>query len=75
MDDERYEKVLALQEYQAGHADVWRDAVNQWFYKMSGIADAKGRVGHDPDRIEAEDMQLDGYTSADANSVGDGVGR
>ncbi len=67
VDDERYEKVLALQQYQAGHADVWRDAVNQWFYKMSGIADTKGRVGHDPDRIEAEDMRLDGYTIADAN--------
>jgi alpha-glucuronidase len=66
VDDERYEKVLALQEYQAGHADVWRDAVNQWFYKMSGIADAKGRVGHDPYRIEAENMQLEGYTIADA---------
>jgi alpha-glucuronidase len=67
VDDERYEKVLALQQYQAGHADVWRDAVNQWFYKMSGIADTKGRVGHDSDRIEAEDMRLDGYTIADAN--------
>jgi alpha-glucuronidase len=67
VDDERYEKVLALQEYQAGHADVWRDSVEQWFYKMSGIADAKGRVGHDPNRIEAEDMRLDGYTIADAN--------
>ena len=66
VDDERYEKVLALQEYQAGHADVWRDAVDQWFYKMSGIADVKGRVGHDPDRVEAEDMQLDGYTITNA---------
>src|SRR5579883_3222558 len=66
VDDERYEKVLALQEYQAGHADVWRDAVNQWFYKMSGIADVKGRVGHDPNRIEAEDMQLEGYRQAEA---------
>jgi alpha-glucuronidase len=67
VDDERYEKVLALAEYQAGHADVWRDAVNQWFYKMSGIADAKGRVGHDPDRVEAEDMHLDGYAPAEAS--------
>jgi alpha-glucuronidase len=67
VDDERYEKVLALLDYQAGHAGVWRDAVNQWFYKMSGIADVKGRVGHDPNRVEAEDMQLAGYAAADAN--------
>jgi alpha-glucuronidase len=67
VDDERYEKVLALLAYQAGHAGVWRDAVNQWFYKMSGIADVKGRVGHDPDRVEAENMQLTGYAAADAN--------
>jgi alpha-glucuronidase len=66
VDKERYNKVLALLEYQAGHADVWRDSVNQWFYKMSGIADAKGRVEHDPNRIEAEDMQLEGYTAAQA---------
>ncbi len=65
VDDERYQKVLALTEYQAGHAIVWRDAVNQWFYKMSGIADAKSRVGHDPDRIEAESMQLEGYVPVD----------
>lgn len=61
IDDERYEKVLALEEYQAGHAVVWRDAVNNWFYKMSGIADSKGRVEHNPNRIEAEDMRLSGY--------------
>ena len=65
VDDERYEKVLALQEYQAGHAIVWRDAVNEWFYRMSGIADDRGRVGHYPGRVEAEDMQLQGYTVVD----------
>lgn len=32
-----------------------------WFWKTSGIADAKGRAGHHPGRIEAESMQLDGY--------------
>ncbi len=61
IDDERYDKVLQLLTYQAGHSIVWRDAVCNWFYKISGIPDAKGRVGHDPDRIEAEDMHLDGY--------------
>jgi alpha-glucuronidase len=62
IDDERYQRTLALFEYQAGHAIVWRDAVSEWFLSMSGIADAKGRVGHYPDRIEAEAMQSDGYT-------------
>lgn len=65
VDSERYERVLALQQYQAGHAIVWRDAVNNWFHAMSGIADDKGRVGHDPNRIEAESMQLDGYAPVD----------
>jgi alpha-glucuronidase len=32
---------------------------------MSGIPDAKGRVGHDLNRIEAETMQSDGYTAVD----------
>jgi alpha-glucuronidase len=62
IDDERYQRTLSLFEYQAGHAVVWRDAVSRWFLRMSGIPDAKGRVGHYPDRIEAESMQSDGYT-------------
>jgi alpha-glucuronidase len=62
IDPERFDKVMALQVYQAGYAIVWRDAVTRWFYRMSGIADAKGRVDHYPDRIEAEAMQLDGYS-------------
>jgi alpha-glucuronidase len=61
VDDERYEQVLKLQQYQAGHAIVWRDAVNNWFHAMSGIDDEQGRVGHDSNRIEAESMQLTGY--------------
>lgn len=61
IDDERYAKVLALQRYQAGHAIVWRDAVSNWFIHMSGIPDAKGRVGHYPNRMEAESMDLTGY--------------
>jgi alpha-glucuronidase len=65
IDDECFDKVLALQQYQAGHAIVWRDAVTTWFYKMSGIADDKARVGNNPDRIEAESMRLSGYTSID----------
>jgi alpha-glucuronidase len=65
IDEERYAKVLALQRFQAGHAIVWRDAITRWFEQQSGIPDAKGRVGHYPDRIEAESMQLDGYTVQD----------
>lgn len=61
IDDERYAFVLAKLQYQAGHAVVWRDAITNWFLKTSGIPDAKGRVGHYPDRIEAESMQLQGY--------------
>ncbi len=62
IDDERYTDVLARLEYQAGHAIVWRDAICNWFFRTSGIPDAKGRVGNHPDRIEAEAMQLDGFT-------------
>jgi alpha-glucuronidase len=65
IDAERYQKGLALQTYQAGHAIVWRDAITKWFLRESGIPDDKGRVGHYPHRIEAEDMQLQGYTVAD----------
>jgi alpha-glucuronidase len=63
VDERRYEDVLAQLEYQAGQAVVWRDAVNNWFAKESGIADAKARVGHHPGRIEAESMTLTGYVA------------
>jgi len=62
IDDVRYADVLSRFEYQAGHAIVWRDAVCNWFLRASGIPDAKGRAGHYPERIEAEAMQLQGYT-------------
>jgi alpha-glucuronidase len=61
VDDERYAGVLAQLEYQSGHAIVWRDAINDWFHRISGIPDDKGRVGHHPTRIEAEAMELKGY--------------
>jgi alpha-glucuronidase len=57
-----YTQTLDLFNYQAAHAVVWRDAVTVWFERMSGIPDKLGRVGHYPNRIEAESMQLDGYT-------------
>jgi alpha-glucuronidase len=61
VDEQRYEEVLRGLEFQAGHAIVWRDAVCNWFFQVSGIADQFGRVGHYPGRIEAEAMQLQGY--------------
>ncbi len=65
VDPERYAKTLALLEYQAGHAIVWRDAIDRWFEKMSGIPDSQQRIDHDPNRITASEMQLDGYTPID----------
>jgi alpha-glucuronidase len=60
-----YEDVHARLEYQAGHAIVWRDAVVQYFLKLSGIPDDKGRAGHYPGRLEAEDARLSGYKVID----------
>jgi alpha-glucuronidase len=65
VDSDRYADVLTRLEYQAGHAIVWRDAICSYFLRESGIADAKGRAGHFPKRIEAEAMELQGYVPAD----------
>ena len=65
IDTQRFNDVLARLEYQAGHAIVWRDAICNYFLKKSGIADAQGRAGHFPNRIEAESMQLRGYNPVD----------
>jgi alpha-glucuronidase len=65
IDDQRYGEVLAQLEYQAGQAQVWRDAVTMWFLRASGIPDTQGRVGHYPGRFEAESMALQGYTVQD----------
>ena len=67
IDEQRYQKILGMLEYQTGHAIVWRDAINRWFAQMSGIPDAQGRVDHDPNRITASQMQLDGYTPVEVN--------
>ena len=61
LDPALYADVQARLEYQAGHAIVWRDAVVQYFLKLSGIPDEKGRAGHNPLRLEAEDAKLTGY--------------
>ena len=65
IDPDRYRDVLARLEYQAGHAIVWRDAICDWLYRLSGIADSEGRVGHHPERTEAEDMDLRNYVPVD----------
>jgi len=65
IDDDRYNEVLKLFTYQAGHAIVWRDAVTKWFQKESSIPDKQRRVGNYPDRIEAENMNAEGYTTID----------
>ena len=65
IDDQRYADVLAQLQYQSGQAEVWRDAVDNWFFRTSGIPDARGRVGHHPGRFEAESMKLEGYTVVD----------
>jgi len=62
IDERRYHDVLAQLEYQAGQAELWRDAVDNWFLRASGIADAQRRVGHYPGRFEAESLSLEGYT-------------
>jgi alpha-glucuronidase len=64
IDRERYASVLAQLEYQAGHAVVWRDAITNWFRWISGIPDARNRVGRYPNRTEAEAMRLDRFAVA-----------
>jgi alpha-glucuronidase len=61
VDEQRYRQVLDRLEFQAGHARVWRDAICNYFQKISGIPDALNRVGRYPDRVEAESMKLQGY--------------
>lgn len=62
VDPRRFVEVRERLEFQAGHARVWRDAINSWFLKTSGIPDAEGRAGRFPGRVEAETMRLEGYT-------------
>jgi alpha-glucuronidase len=74
VDDQRYKQVLAQLEYQAGQAEVWRDAVTTWFFRASGIPDANNRVDHYPGRFEAEQMKLEGYTVRDVSPPEDASG-
>jgi alpha-glucuronidase len=45
VDGERYRAVLGRLEMQAAQAMVWRDTIDQWFFRLSGIADDKKRFG------------------------------
>ncbi len=74
IDPTLYSDMLARLQYQAGHAIVWRDAVVQYFLKLSGIPDALGRAGHYPNRLEAEDARLTGYKVIDVNPWEDASG-
>ena len=74
IDQSLYEQVRDRLVYQAGHAIVWRDAIVQYFLKLSGIPDEKGRAGHYPGRLEAEDARLTGYKIIDVNPWEDASG-
>lgn len=65
IDEQRYLEVLERLKFQADHADVWRDSICNWFHNLSDIDDEQGRVGHHPDRLEAEQLSLDGYEVTD----------
>ena len=61
IDEERFQHVLFRLQYQGGHADVWRDAISDFYFNLSGIPDENGRVGKHRRRYEAEAMKLVGY--------------
>ncbi|KAI1413375.1 glycoside hydrolase family 67 protein [Hypoxylon sp. FL1857] len=61
IDQQRFDEMAFRLTYQAGHAIVWRDSINQFYNSLSKIEDAQGRVNHHPWRIEAESMTLKGY--------------
>lgn len=61
IDPALFNDVHARLRYQAGHAIVWRDAIVQYFLKLSGIPDEQGRAGNFPGRLEAEGAHLTGY--------------
>ncbi|WP_239616390.1 alpha-glucuronidase family glycosyl hydrolase [Cohnella mopanensis] len=44
VDDDRYASVLSRLQQQSEHAAEWRDVVNTYFYRKSGIPDAHNRT-------------------------------
>lgn len=67
IDATQYEDQLFRLVYQAGHSLVWRDSVTNFYYNKSGIPDELGRVGNYKYRVEAEDMQMQGYVKYQVN--------
>jgi alpha-glucuronidase len=49
-DEARYQDILSRFQFQAAEAVRWRDAISNWIYGLSGIADEKGRVPGRPPR-------------------------
>jgi len=47
LESEIYESVLKRFERQLGNAREWRDQINTYFYRKTGINDAKGRKIYD----------------------------
>jgi len=43
IDEQRFNEVLKRLEMQIEHAKEWRDVINSFFYRMTGINDEKGR--------------------------------
>ncbi|HEX3044928.1 MAG TPA: alpha-glucuronidase family glycosyl hydrolase [Bacillota bacterium] len=46
IDEQRFEQVLKRLEEQVEHAKEWRDQINTYFYRKTGIPDEKGRKIH-----------------------------
>ena len=68
VDKDRYEQVHALLVFQSHHAEMWRDAINDWFARTSGVPDALGFVGHHAGREEAEALPGKGFHTVDVPS-------
>ena len=68
IDEARYNEVHALLVFQAHHAEIWRDAINDWFARTSGVPDALGFVGHHSGREEAEALAGTGFHAVDVPS-------
>jgi len=43
IDDDRYKRTLEKFRYQLEHAALWRDVINTYFYRKTGIPDQHGR--------------------------------
>ncbi|KAK2760043.1 hypothetical protein FQN54_002779 [Arachnomyces sp. PD_36] len=65
VDSQRFDEMNFRLTFQAGHSIVWRDAINYFYWNLTGIPDEAGRVGSHPWRVEAENMTLSGYQVVD----------